>query len=132
MRCFCQGQDTDSPACSSCGSRSFHSRCLKLGPGFPNYECPTCAARSMDPLHPVRQVLCEDVVKMGSPWNLEFELRPERLGPHLAVELRCFRLEFRYLYDISWPDYAELVINRKHYSEFKPLLINSSLKKRKD
>lgn len=36
------------------------------------------------------------------------------------------------MYEITWPDIGELSINNMRVLEFKPLVLNSSLKKRKD
>lgn len=36
------------------------------------------------------------------------------------------------MYEITWPDAGELIINNNKVLEFKPLVLNSSLKKRKD
>lgn len=36
------------------------------------------------------------------------------------------------MYEITWPDIGELIVNNMRVLEFKPLVLNSSLKKRKD
>lgn len=36
------------------------------------------------------------------------------------------------MHEITWPDVGELTINNVRVLEFKPLVLNSSLKKRKD
>lgn len=50
-----------------------------------------------------------------------------------AVELRCIRLDgTKNMYETTWPDSAECILNGHRLKEFTPLQQNSSLKKRKD
>jgi hypothetical protein len=48
------------------------------------------------------------------------------------IEIRSIRLDAKYLYETTWVDHGELIINKTKVMEFKPLNSNSSLKKRKD
>ena len=46
--------------------------------------------------------------------------------------MRSIRLDAKYMNEITWPDFCEILINQQRVAEFKPLKSNSSLKKRKD
>jgi hypothetical protein len=114
--CICKKASHSSSLleCCKCGLRVFHEECMKMQEvtvqerrGF---ECPSCASRVIDPLNQVQLILAERVMRMGdSPsCTLTFAgVVAEILGnPRHAIEVRCFRLDAKYLYEISWPDYA--------------------------
>ena len=46
--------------------------------------------------------------------------------------IRIDAKECKTLYETTWPDLGEILINDKKYVDLKPLANNSSLKKRKD
>lgn len=49
------------------------------------------------------------------------------------IEIRCIRIDGTCnMYETTWPDYGVMKMNGVTIKEFKPLLNNSSLKKRKD
>ena len=53
----------------------------------------------------------------------------------IGIEIRCIRIDgkdIKTLYETTWPDLGEILINDKKLLELKPLQQNSSLKKRKD
>ena len=50
----------------------------------------------------------------------------------LAIEFRSIRVDFKCIYEYSWPDLGEISLNDKKFMDLKPLLNNSSLKRRKD
>ncbi len=54
-------------------------------------------------------------------------------SPNVVIEIRCVRLEgMKNSHEVTWPDFGELWINNSKVFDFKPLQINSALKKRKD
>ena len=48
------------------------------------------------------------------------------------MEIRCFRLDGKNNYSITWPDIGDIKLNDQKIHEMKALAENSSLKKRKD
>ena len=54
-------------------------------------------------------------------------------NPNIGIEVRCVKIEgVKNNHEITWPDLGSLIINGKKVYDFKPLQINSALKKRKD
>ena len=50
----------------------------------------------------------------------------------MGVEVRSIRMESKIIYETTWPDLGEVLLNDKKLMDLKPLQTNSSLKKRKD
>ncbi len=48
------------------------------------------------------------------------------------LEVRCIRLDGKNNYELTWPDYGYIKFNEAKLLDFKPLVSNSSLKRRKD
>lgn len=118
-------------------SKVFHAACFKLKPGTDEtklFECHECTLKRCDPLHEVLEVL-------RAPFKLdnnkqEFMIdqncfRRIQSDPNIGLEIRCIRIEEKSS-ETTWPHQGELYLNSKRELEFKPLLQNSSLKKRRD
>ena len=61
---------------------------------------------------------------------LNHRLVQDKLQYH--IEIRSIRVDAKYMYESTWPDFCEIYLNSFKIHEFKPLKSNSSLKKRKD
>lgn len=117
--------------------RKVHANCAKVKLGTEDakiYECVECVLYRSDPLHEVRSVLKSPVLLNNL--KIEFSIDKETYtaissNENIGIEIRCIRLEEKSI-EPTWPHQGELQLNGRRELEFRPLQINSSLKKRKD
>ena len=132
LKCLCSNAGSgEDRQCEDCG-RSFHVNCLRIPPNE-RFECPACFACSMDPLNEVKHVLFAGyLTSEHRDHRLIFEFESSSEHQKLNLEIRCFRLDGKNNYTITYPDIGEVRFNEGKIMELKPLAENSSLKKRKD
>ena len=121
---------------SKCG-RSYHRTCMKVGPSaddYPLFECPECILSKCDPLHEVIKVLVSPYIvdNIAREFKIDQMLyREVKDNEDIGVEVRCIRLENK-SHEQCWPHQGELELNQSKLLEFRPLQLNSALKRRKD
>ena len=149
--CYCAGMIKPpiikSPGILTCQvetcSRRVHADCLKindrdLGKEQECFECPQCVLLKNDPLNEVVDTLLKPYLISHTMQNQqEFILDPSVLKKiydceEFGIEIKCLKLEGKYLSEHTWLDCGDLYFNGRKIMDFKPLQINSALKKRKD
>ena len=132
--CLCLGSilTPSTIACSIC-MREYHQECIRI-PANEVFECPYCFIQDMDPIHEVVETLFTGYVRAEDTiHNFRFSLKEADLSnPRHQVEMRCIRLDGKNNYELTWPDYGYVKLNENKIADFKPLINNSSLKRRKD
>ena len=123
-------------SCKIC-TRNWHMRCAKQqGIDESKFECPICILKDQDPLHQVLDKLVgANFLSNGKKYD--FRLGPDALenlkkNHSLFIEVRILKLDGVSTYETTWPDKGTLRFNDQIMKEFKPLAVNSSIKKRKD
>ncbi|KAM3134850.1 hypothetical protein pb186bvf_013019 [Paramecium bursaria] len=106
----------------------YHIKCLKLE-NTSKFICPECIIQHNDPLHPIIDLLQKPVIFLDTLRQYSFQMG--LLPKGYEVEARCLRLDGK-SDDAQWPDLGEICLNGKKVKEFKPLMQNSSCKRRKD
>lgn len=98
------------------------------------FECPFCFIKNMDPLHEVTDTNFMGYLRMtDTVHNIRFVLTEHDLpNPKYQVEVRCVRLDGKNNYEMTWPDCGYVKINENKILDLKPLVNNSSLRRRKD
>ena len=141
VECICGQKNEDwlMITCSSpgCGA-NFHHECHPWETNdLQNFECPSCIILNNDPLNHILQVLIEPSILISNfeyyftiP-NEDFETISNSKGT-IGVEVRCIKLDGEHFFEQTWPDKGTLSINGIQIKEIRPLVLNSSLKKRKD
>ncbi|KRX04649.1 Zinc finger, FYVE/PHD-type [Pseudocohnilembus persalinus] len=126
-----------------CG-KEYHMACLKCPSNnvefIKNFECFNCILKKYDPLHKVKEEIIPPVtLKLSSsnqPNQFHFILNESQFkllqDKSHNLEIRCIRVDIKHLYETTWPDFGEMKLNDQLLYDFKPLQMNSSLKKRKD
>lgn len=111
---------------------NYHMTCLGLSTKetHKSHVCPRCVIQNIDPMsrpiHTLAAVTPFHPVKIN---HKSFTF----MSPKVPIEVRCIRIDNKHGdEENTWPDVGELIFNGKRALEFKPLQVNSSLKKRKD
>jgi len=121
---------------AKCG-KFFHKTCMKVGPtadDYPLFECPDCILSKSDPLHEVIKALVAPYIvdNIAREFKIDQMLyREVKDNDDIGVEVRCIRLENK-SHEQCWPHQGGLELNNTKLLEFRPLQLNSSLKRRKD
>ena len=122
-------------------TRKFHTDCLKMPEKevekeAKTFECPQCVLEKNDPLSEIKNILLPPFIVNSSEQKQfimnNYELKAINDDPNLGIEIKCIKLDYKYLNEHTWLDSGELFLNNRKIQEFKPLQINSALKKRKD
>ncbi|MCA9735977.1 hypothetical protein KC799_27820, partial [candidate division KSB1 bacterium] len=129
-------------ACKAQGcNRKFHAECLKIHEccvekEARTFECPYCVLGKNDPLSEISHVLLEPFIVVNGEQKQfiidQMRLQQIKEDPSMGIEVRCLKLDYKYLNEQTWLDSGELYLNMRRVCEFKPLQMNSALKKRKD
>lgn len=132
--CVCRGEvlAPSTVVCSIC-LREYHKDCLHI-PMNEVFECPFCFMRDMDPIHEVVEPLFIGYLRAeDNIHNFRFMVKEfDVANPRYQIEARCVRLDGKNNYELTWPDYGYVKLNESKLLDFKPLINNSSLKRRKD
>jgi hypothetical protein len=123
-------------SCSLC-DRKWHLRCARQqGTPESRFECAICILHDQDPMHQViDKLLTATFLNNGTKY--QFRLSHEIMqnlqhNQSLFVEIRILKFDGINTYETTWPDKGSLKFNDVFLKEFKPLAVNSSIKKRKD
>lgn len=121
--------------CYRCG-RACHTNCLwGRDSKEESYECPLCFLTNCLPNKQVQQILFAGFLRQTKKDKIEYKINLPLEGVGLEecqLEARCVRLCKDSRYDLAWPMNSALLLNGKKIMDFKPLSINSSLKRRTD
>lgn len=132
--CICNSETYAGPLvrCTVC-LLEFHKDCLKIPPNEV-FECPFCFMKTMDPLHDVVGTAFVGYLRMSDTvHNFRFMINePDLPNPKYQVEIRCVRLDGKNNYEMTWPDCGYIKLNENKILDLKPLVNNSSLRRRKD
>lgn len=123
--------------------KGYHAECLKysekdIEKESKIFECPQCILLKNDPLHEVIETLVHPfLICQSLQSQQEFILNQVAMKKiyedlEIGVEIKSIKLEGKYLNEQTWMDSGDLYLNSKKVMDFKPLQINSALKKRKD
>jgi len=121
---------------AKCG-KLYHKTCMKVGPkadDYPLFECPDCILSKSDPLHEVIKALVAPYIVDNVTREFKIDqmlYREVKDNDDIGVEVRCIRLENK-SHEQCWPHLGGLELNNTKLLEFRPLQLNSSLKRRKD
>lgn len=132
--CICNSESYTGAVvrCTIC-LQEFHKDCFKIPPNE-LFECPFCFIKNMDPLHEVVGTVFMGYLRlMDTIHNLRFAIHEHDLpNPKFQVEIRCVRLDGKNNYEMTWPDCGYIKLNENKILDMKPLVNNSSLRRRKD
>ncbi|CAK89293.1 unnamed protein product (macronuclear) [Paramecium tetraurelia] len=95
------------------------------------FVCPPCVLKYMDHFNKIQSSLVppSPFQQMGQINHKAFNFTCDQT----IINIRCVRQESKInCEEITWPDIGELFLNQKKIQDFKPLINNHSLKKRKD
>ncbi|CAD8127518.1 unnamed protein product [Paramecium sonneborni] len=95
------------------------------------FVCPPCVLKYMDHFNKISTTLVPP-----SPFQQVGQINHKAFNfscDQSIINIRCVRQENKInCEEITWPDIGELFLNQKKIQDFKPLINNHSLKKRKD
>ena len=122
-------------------NRKFHAECLKMPEKeiekeVKIFECPYCVLEKNDPLSEIKTILLPPFIVNSTEQKQfiidHYNLKAIMEDASMGIEIKCIKLDYKYINEQTWLDSGELFLNCRKVHEFKPLQINSALKKRKD